>query len=42
VVPAPASTADATQSHVFAHDRLDLGQLEDLMAHGFIAIDLNR
>jgi hypothetical protein len=42
VVLTPTTCADATQSHVLAHDRLDLGQLEDLMAHGFIAIDLDR
>jgi hypothetical protein len=42
VVLAPAATADAAQSHVLARDGLDPGQFEDLMAHGFVAIDLDR
>ena len=36
------AVADAAQTHVFDHDGFDFGQLEDLMAHGFVAIGLHR
>ncbi len=39
---AATAVADAAQTHVFAHDGFDFRQLEDLMAHGFVAIGLHR
>lgn len=41
MVFAPTAAADTAQSHVLAHDGLNLGQLQDLVAHRFIAIDFD-
>jgi len=41
VVLLSAATAHPAQAHVLGHDGLNLGQLEDLVAHGFIAIRLH-
>lgn len=41
VVFAAATATDATQAQVLTHNGFDIGQLEDLVAHGFVAIDFD-
>jgi hypothetical protein len=42
MVFAPTAAADAAQAHVLTHDGFDLGQIEDLVTDGFVAIDMDR